>query len=69
MTISFNDLGRAGRLGNQMSNFASCYAIMKEYGMYPYLDSEQLKLLENVFVMPEIVDDDDASYYLWDKGK
>ena len=58
-----------GRLGNQMANFASCYAIMKEYGMYPYLNSMQLKLLENVFVMPELVDKDDASYYLWDPGK
>ena len=57
-----------GRLGNQMSNFASCYEIMREYGLYPYLDPEQLKLLENVFAMPKIVDDDDASYYLWDKG-
>ena len=57
-----------GRLGNQMSNFASCYAIMREYGMYPYLDPEQLKLLENVFAMPKIVDGDDAPYYLWDKG-
>ena len=57
-----------GRLGNQMSNFASCYAIMREYGMYPYLDAEQLKSLKNVFAMPELVDDDDASYYLWDKG-
>ena len=58
-----------GRLGNQMANFASCYAIMKEYGMYHYLDSMQLKLLKNVFVMPELVDKDDASYYLWDPSK
>ena len=58
-----------GRLGNQMSNFASCYALMREYGMYHYLDAEQLKLLENVFVLPEIVDDDNASYYLWDTSK
>ena len=58
-----------GRLGNQMSNFASCYALMKEYGMYHYLDGEYLKLLEKVFVMPEVVDDDNASYYLWDTSK
>ena len=58
-----------GRLGNQMSNFASCYALMKEYGMYHYLDAEYLKLVEKVFVMPEVVDDDNASYYLWDTSK
>ena len=58
-----------GRLGNQMSNFASCYAIVKEYGMYHYLNEDQLNSLENVFVMPKIVNTDKASYYLWDEGK
>ena len=57
-----------GRLGNQMSNFASCYAIMKEYGMYQYLNSMQLKLLQNVFTLPSLTDTDDASYYKWEKG-
>ena len=34
-----------GRLGNQLSNFASSYALMKEYGMYPYISPMQLDLL------------------------
>ena len=58
-----------GRLGNQMSNFASGYAIMKEYGMYPYLGSNQLKSLRKVFVLPELSNRDDASFFLWEKGK
>ena len=58
-----------GRLGNQMSNFASCYAIMKEYGMYHYLNSMQLKLLQNVFLLSTLSDTDNASYHLWGKGK
>ena len=58
-----------GRLANQMCNFATCYAIMKEYGMYHYLNTMQLQLLENVFILPEISDSDNASYYLWEEGK
>ena len=58
-----------GRLGNQMANFASCYAIMKEYGMYHYLKPMQLKILRKVFELPELVDSDNASYYVWEKGK
>ena len=58
-----------GRLGNQMSNFASCYAIFKEFNMYHYLNSMQLELLEKVFVLPKLEDTDDASYYFWDEGQ
>ena len=58
-----------GRLGNQMANFASCFAIFKEYGMYHYLNAMQLKLLENVFAMPKLIHADNASYYFWDEGK
>ena len=58
-----------GRLGNQMSNFASGYAIMKEYGMYPYLGSNQLKSLRKVFLLPEHANHDNASFFLWEKGK
>ena len=58
-----------GRLGNQMANFASCFAIFKEYGMYHYLNAMQLKLLENVFAMPKLINADNASYYFWDEGK
>ena len=76
MNLKLNDQQRSivaslgnGRLGNQMANFASCYAVMREYGMYPYLNSMQLELLERVFVLPETVDSDNASYYIWEEGK
>ena len=58
-----------GRLGNQLSNFASCYALMKEYGMNHYLDSFQLKILQNVFALPDLKGSDNSSYYIWDDGK
>ena len=58
-----------GRLGNQMSNFAGCYAVMKEYGMYPYINKMQLELLENVFVLPDKQDADNASYYIWEESR
>ena len=64
IVASFGD----GRLGNQLSNFASGYAIMKEYGMYPYLGSNQLKSLRKVFFLPELSNRDDASFFLWEKG-
>ena len=59
-----------GRLGNQLSNFATCYAIQKEYKMYHYLNTFQLELLTNVFDFSKVpIDADDSSYYLWDEGK
>ena len=57
-----------GRLGNQMANFASCYAVMKEYGLYPYLNTMQLDILESVFVLPGLSELDNASYYVWNEG-
>ena len=65
IVASFGD----GRLGNQMANFASCYAIMKEYGMYHYINAMQLEILRKVFELPELLDADNAPYYLWKKGK
>ena len=58
-----------GRLGNQLSNFASCYALMKDYGMYHYLNSFQLRILQNVFVLPDSHGSDNSPYYIWDEGK
>ena len=58
-----------GRLGNQMSNFASCYAVMREYGMYPYLNPSQLHALQKVFILPRLPNGENQSYYLWEKGK
>ena len=58
-----------GRLGNQMANFASCYAVMKDYELYHYLMPTQLKILQKVFLLPELKGGNNSSYYVWDKGK
>ena len=59
-----------GRLGNQLSNFATCYAIWKEYGMYHHLRAMQLKLIRKVFDLPTFEEEDNnAPYYLWNPGK
>ena len=57
-----------GRLGNQLSNFATNYAILKDYGMYPYINSMQHNILKAVFSLPKLNDMDNASYYIWDTG-
>ena len=59
-----------GRLGNQLSNFATCYAIQQEYKMYHYLNTFQLELLSNVFDFSNVpIDAEKSSYYIWDEGK
>ena len=59
-----------GRLGNQLSNFASCYAIWKEYGMHHYLNFMQLNIIQKVFELPKFEEEDNnAPYYIWDPGK
>ena len=68
--VSIVASGGKGRLGNQLSNFASCYAIWKEYGMHHYLESMQLNIIETVFELPKFKEEDNnAPYYIWDPGK
>ena len=57
------------RLGNQLSNFASGYAIWRDFGILNYIDPEQLQIIGKVFKLPHYEDEeDDASYYTWLKG-
>ena len=57
------------RLGNQLSNFASGYAIWRDFGILNYMDPEQLKIIGKVFKLPTYEENDDnASYYVWLKG-
>ena len=59
-----------GRLGNKLSSFASCYAIAKDFGLYNYISENQHVMLRRVFDFPTLKDDrEDASYYVWKKGK
>ena len=58
-----------GRLGNQLSNFASGYALWRDFGILNYMDPEQLKIIGNVFKLPTYEENDDnARYYVWLKG-
>jgi len=57
------------RLGNQLSNFASGYAIWRDFGILNYMDPEQLHIIGKAFKLPKYNEEDDnASYYTWFKG-
>ena len=57
------------RLGNQLSNFASGYAIWRDFGILNYMDPKQLQIIGKVFKLPTYEEkDDNASYYVWLKG-
>ena len=57
------------RLGNQLGNFASGYAIWRDFGILNYMDPEQLHIIGNVFELPKYEEtDNDACYHTWLKG-
>ena len=57
------------RLGNQLSNFASGYAIWRDFGILNYMDPEQLRIIGKVFKLPAHDEtENDACYYTWLKG-
>ena len=57
------------RLGNQLSNFASGYAIWRDFGILNYLDPEQLHIIGKAFKLPTYDEkDNNATYYKWVKG-
>ena len=59
-----------GRTANQLCYFASGYALWREYGVFNFLEKEQLDILGKTFVLPELNEDNDnSSYYLWREGK
>ena len=65
IAASFGD----GRTANQLCNFASGYALWREYGILNYLDEYQLNLLRTTFELPILNEENDtSSYYLWRKG-
>jgi len=57
-----------GRTANQLCNFASGYALWREFGILNYLDENQLNLLGTTFELPQLNEESDtSSYYLWRK--
>ena len=66
IAVSFGN----GRTANQLCNFASGYALWREYGILNYLDENQLNLLTTTFELPILNEENDtSSYHLWRKGK
>ena len=43
--------------------------LKQELGIYSYLDSFQLKLLNNVFEFPDPGTEDESIYFEWKEGK
>ena len=59
-----------GRTANQLCEFATGYALWKEYGILNYIEARQLSILEQTFQLPVLNEDDNNSaYYVWREGK
>ena len=66
IAASFGD----GRTANQLCNFASGYALWKQYGILNFLDEHQYELLSKTFDLPKLDEEsDNSSYYIWRKGR
>ena len=59
------------RLGNQLSAFATLYSIWRRFGIYNYINTDQLNRLTNVFDLPKSKSGciDDWPYFIWDPSK
>ena len=58
-----------GRLGNQLSTFASLYSVWREFGIYNFVTPGQLDILNNVFDLPESdKHSNDWPYFVWNIG-
>ena len=66
IAASFGD----GRTANQLCNFATGYALWKQYGFLNFLDEHQYELLSKTFDLPKLDEENDnSSYYIWRKGR
>lgn len=58
------------RLGNQLSAFASQYAIWREFGIYNFIDRNQWEKLNEVFDLPPPnINSNEWPYYIWYPGE
>merc|ERR1712154_46753 len=53
-----------GRLGNQMCNFATQYALTKEYGVLSYFTDLSYKILGETFNLPQ-PNQRNSTFYIW----
>ena len=59
------------RLGNQLSAFATLYSIWRRFGIYNYINTDQLNRLSEVFDLPKSKSEciDDWPYFIWEPSK
>ena len=59
------------RLGNQLSAFATLYSLWKRFGIYNYINTDQLERLSDVFDLPEAKSGciNDWPYFVWEPSK
>ena len=59
------------RLGNQLSAFATLYSIWRRFGVYHYVNIDQIRKLSEVFDLPASKSGciDNWPYFVWEAGK
>ena len=59
------------RLGNQLSAFATLYSVWRQFGIYNYINTDQLTKISKVFDLPssKSVCINDWPYFVWDLRK
>ena len=68
VAVTFN----SGRLGNQLSSFASLYSVWKEFNILNFISVGQWSKMDEVFDMPihgNAIDGNDWPYFIWNNGK
>ena len=60
-----------GRTANQLCEFASGYALWRQFGILNYIDLIQYNKLGNIFELPKTLtrNQNNSSYYIWDEGE
>ena len=60
-----------GRTANQLCEFASGYALWRQFGILNYINANQYEKLVKFFDLPVTLNenDDNASYYVWNEGE
>ena len=59
-----------GRTANQLCEFASGYALWRQFGILNYIDVTQYEKLTRTFELPVVNENGNSStYYIWNEGK
>ena len=61
-----------GRLGNQISSFASLYSVWREFKVRNFINMKQYKMLSDIFDLPirkEASENVEWPYYIWNDSK